>query len=113
MNEEFIEEYKVIRDNGQDALEFVSKEDIANFESNTGKYLIIHENGDQNFYVNGVSHRENGPAFIGTNGEIAWYKEGNLHRADGPAIEYSDGEKIYYLNGKGCKMEDLYKNVGK
>ena len=29
-----------------------------------------------------------------------WYLNGLLHREDGPAVEYADGDKYWYLNDK-------------
>jgi hypothetical protein len=51
------------------------------------------------WYLNGVIHREDGPAFILGNGSKIWYLNGVIHRIDGPAVEYIDGGKLWYLNG--------------
>jgi hypothetical protein len=32
-------------------------------------------------------------------GDKEWYLNGKLHREDGPAVEYSSGTKVWYLNG--------------
>jgi hypothetical protein len=51
-------------------------------------------------YINGLSHREDGPAIERSSGTKSWCKNGVLHREDGPAIEWSDGNKEWYINGK-------------
>ena len=56
------------------------------------------------FSKNNVPHRENGPAVIHINGDEEWYIDGYRHREDGPASKriYSNGEvhNYYYLNGR-------------
>lgn len=34
-----------------------------------------------------------------------WFLDGVLHREDGPAIEYPDGSKEWYVNGVRTKVE--------
>jgi hypothetical protein len=60
----------------------------------------VYNNGYKYWYLNGKSHREDGPAIENTNGTKCWYLNGKRHREDGPAIEYADGTKCWYLNGK-------------
>jgi hypothetical protein len=64
--------------------------------------LIIDDYGDKEWYLNGLLHREDGPAIEYINGYKAWCIKGIYHREDGPAIEYSDGSKEWYLNGNYC-----------
>jgi hypothetical protein len=52
------------------------------------------------YRLNGVLHREDGPAVECTNGYKEWYKHGIYHREGGPAIEYKNGSKSWCLNGK-------------
>ncbi len=49
--------------------------------------------------LNGLLHRENGPAVEYADGGKMWYVAGSLHRENGPAIEYPDGYKAWYQNG--------------
>lgn len=49
-------------------------------------------------YVNGLRHRENGPAIITDNGSKSWFKNGQRHREDGPAFECYTGNKLWWLN---------------
>lgn len=61
---------------------------------------IEHENGDKEWYQNGVHHRENGPAVEYSDGSRAWFLYGQCHRENGPAIERTNGVKEWYQNGK-------------
>jgi hypothetical protein len=92
---------------------------MKNFVRGTGSIFI---GKDKYHYVNGLLHREDGPAIefasgalhwysndkihrvgspaiINPNGYAAWYIDGKRHREDGPAIEFSNGEKAWYING--------------
>lgn len=61
---------------------------------------IIRADGTQFWYLNGQIHREGGPAIIMTGGTQFWYLKGKFHRDDGPAIIREDGTKVWYLHGK-------------
>jgi len=53
--------------------------------------------------LNGVLHREDGPARTYTNGTKQYYKHGYLHREDGPAVEANHGyctKQVYYYEGR-------------
>jgi len=52
--------------------------------------------------VNGVKHREDGPALEWANGIKEWYHNGVRHRGDGPAIRSS-----WFINGKRCSEEEI------
>ena len=67
----------------------------------------VYADGSRYWYMNGVRHREDGPAIEYANGYKEWYFNGKLHREDGPAVEYSDGSKEWYLNGKGLTEEEF------
>ena len=56
--------------------------------------------GSKAWYLNGVRHREDGPAYEGADGSKWWYLNGELHREGGPAYEGADGSKRWYLNCK-------------
>lgn len=60
-----------------------------------GKFVLYH-------FVNGLLHREDGPAIEWESGNQYWYYNDVQHRVDGPAIIYSDGRKTWMLNGKIC-----------
>ena len=62
------------------------------------KKIINNERGTF-WIVNGLIHREDGPAIEYSNGTKEWYINGKRHRLDGPAIEYANGSKLWYPNG--------------
>jgi hypothetical protein len=52
--------------------------------------------------LNGLLHREDGPARIYSNGTKQYYKHGYLHRIDGPAVDANHGyctKQVYYFEG--------------
>jgi len=55
------------------------------------------------WYLDGKIHRGNNLPAIeyisSANGYKAWYVNGLRHRENGPAIEYADGSKGWYLKG--------------
>jgi hypothetical protein len=62
-------------------------------------------NGDKYWYLNGLWHREDGPAIEWSNGGKEWWVNGMLHRLDGPAIESLNGSKHWYLNNKRHRVD--------
>ena len=56
--------------------------------------------------LNGVLHREGGPAVEYPDGYRAWLLNGKLHREGGPAIEFPNGYQVWYLNGVLQRTED-------
>jgi hypothetical protein len=64
-----------------------------------GKHEL--EDGNSYWCLNGLLHREDGPAVEYANGDEAWYKNGLLHREDGPAVfQRAYGAKWWYKNGE-------------
>ena len=65
--------------------------------------------GYEAYYVYGKPHRIGGPAIIwpnvhnGSTSRKEWWVDGVLHRDDGPAIIRSDGTKEWWANGKCIK----------
>ena len=55
--------------------------------------------GITRWYKDGLLHRVDGPAVIGTRGSEAWYFEGLKHRFDGPAFYDKDGREGWYIHG--------------
>ena len=41
------------------------------------------------------------------NGDKHWYLNGKLHREDGPAVEFVNGNKIWYINGEELSEEEF------
>jgi len=56
--------------------------------------------GTKRWYLNGLLHREDGPAIEWSNGDKSWYFNGKHHRSDGPAIECINGYKAWWYQGK-------------
>src|SRR5690606_28291850 len=65
-----------------------------------------YSNGDVEWYINDLLHREDGPAIEHVEGYKAWYKNDKLHREDGPAIEHSSGNKLWYNHDVLYKLND-------
>jgi len=62
--------------------------------------IIKTKHSDKTTYtINGVPHREDGPAIEYSNGDKFWYLNGVLHREDGPAVDLANGHKEWFLNG--------------
>lgn len=61
--------------------------------------LEIDRYGNKFWYINGLLHRDDGPAIDCYSGTKEWYQNGLLHRLDGPAGEYASGTKFWYQNG--------------
>jgi hypothetical protein len=62
--------------------------------------VVEYANGAKTWYLNGMFHREDGPALEQSNGTKVWCLYGKLHREDGPAIEHFNGTKEWWLNDK-------------
>jgi hypothetical protein len=71
----------------------------------------IDKRGNKRWYLNGRTHREDGPAMEYANGQKYWVRNGQFHREDGPAIEWPDGYKSWCLNGKHYTEQEYYKKL--
>lgn len=60
---------------------------------------LIGRNGDQFWYQNGVIHRNKGPAAITKHGKI-WAANGERHRLDGPAVEWTNGGTEWWVGNE-------------
>jgi hypothetical protein len=70
-----------------------------------------YSNGKIEYLLDGLRHRDNGPAYIADDVE-KYYYNGKLHRIDGPAIVYKDNNasnlhEFYYLNGDRLTKEEF------
>ena len=61
--------------------------------------MFEYANGAKAWYLNGVHHREDGPAIEFADGDKQWWVNGKQHRLVGPAVERVTGFKAWYLNG--------------
>ena|ERR1700691_2655957 len=59
------------------------------------------------YYLNGLLHREDGPAIIYPDGRIRYYLYGKRHRTDGPAVTHPNGNMYYYLNDKNISTKEV------
>lgn len=60
----------------------------------------IFTHGLQEWYRDGVRHRDSGPAAIWGIGTQEWFRNGVHHRDDGPAVVFPNGDKSWFRNGK-------------
>ena len=72
--------------------------------------VVVDEDGDKFWYLDGKFHREDGPAVEWANGTKEWYINGKLHREDGPACEFANGDKFWYLNDKLVTEAEVMKS---
>ena len=67
----------------------------------------IYPNGTKEYYKHGVLHRLDGAALIHKYGTETWYKDGKIHRdSDAPAFSDMNGTKYYYKNGELYRDND-------
>jgi hypothetical protein len=64
----------------------------------------IDEYGTKFWRLNGLLHREDGPAVEWPDGDKDWYVNGKRHRVDGPAIIHFF-LKAWWINGKEYSTE--------
>ena len=74
---------------------------------------IEYANGTKAWCLNGLLHRVNGAAVEYANGDKAWWLNGELHREDGPAFEFANGDKEWWLNDKEYSESDYWKEINK
>ena len=67
----------------------------------------IDADGNKEWFLDGLHHREDGPAMEFANGNKAWYLHGKYHREDGPAFEGTSGWRKWYLEDKRVEPEDV------
>jgi len=72
-------------------------------ENNITYDIIKYSFGVKEWRVQGLLHRDGGPAIEYYDGSKYWYKNDMCHRDDGPAIELNNGIKEYWYNGKLLK----------
>jgi hypothetical protein len=77
-----------------------------------GGELYKNNNGDKHYFLNGIHHREDGPA-MEHDGVKSWWINGFLHRTDGPAIEYANGDKYWYINNikLPCRTQEQFERL--
>jgi hypothetical protein len=65
------------------------------------------KSGSKEWLLNGKLHRISGPAREWVNGNKSWWLNGKLHRLDGPAIELNSGYNAWWLNDRKVSKEEL------
>ena len=84
------------------------------FDSNGRRHCshgpaINHGNRVKMWFVDGLRHREDGPAHITNIGEI-WYTKGLLHRLAGPAFTQREiNVEKYYIHGRQLSKKTFAK----
>ena len=58
--------------------------------------------GTKEWKVNGILHREDGPAIVWSDGSQFWYRDDQRHREDGPAVIWANGLEEYWEHG--CRI---------
>ena len=76
---------------------------------NNGLCNVEYENGDKYWRLNGKLHRDNDlPAVEDADGDGEWFVNGTRHRLGGlPAIHFNK-EKYYYIYGNQYSYEQVY-----
>ena len=64
-----------------------------------GAPAVIHSNGMEEWFLNGLFHRIGGPAITHEDGTQEWWVDGKLHREDGPAYQEIDGDVEWWYEG--------------
>lgn len=77
--------------------------DIQEFQLQGG--TIQEQDGYTEWIMNGLRHRENGPALESSLGGSSWYRLGDLHRSDGPAIQKDDGTLEWFVYGQRHRVD--------
>ena len=60
--------------------------------------LRVSNTGAKIWTLNGIYHREDGPAIEYTDGESYWVVHGKRHRLDGPAMILDNGKTKWWIN---------------
>ena len=73
--------------------------------------LKIYSNSDKCWFNSkGDYHNESGPALICSSG-VFWYINGKSHRIDGPADMWTSGSMFWYINGKQYNDNQSYQKA--
>jgi len=75
--------------------------------------VVERANGTKWWYLNGVRHRDDGPAIEKLNGEKHWMRYDKFHREDGPAREWANGDKEWWIDGIKMTEEEFKERTGK
>jgi hypothetical protein len=75
-------------------------------------YEINTKTGRMEWRLDGLLHREDGPAYINDIGDEYWYLYGLFHREDGPAIK-AHNYVSWYFHGKyiRCSSQEEFERL--
>jgi len=59
----------------------------------------------EEWWINGQRHREDGPAIVSIGGSVSYYVRGKLHRKDGPAIILTNGLQEWWEDGRRHRVD--------
>jgi len=60
----------------------ISGKDYLKLQDKTGAYLLLWPNGSKSWYLNGLYHRENGPAIEWADGRKNWWVHGTWYKTE-------------------------------
>lgn len=64
----------------------------------------------EEWYKNGILHRDDGPAITAKTDEF-WYYEGKLHRIGGPAVVARGSPRQYWIHGQKLSPKEYKKEM--
>jgi len=64
--------------------------------------------GFEEWRLDGILHRNRGPAVIHNDGYREYWVDGKLHRVGGPAVQWKNGDYLWYIHGKEYKSRKDY-----
>src|ERR1700691_6204728 len=67
--------------------------------------IAEYPSGILEYYLNGILHREDGPAVIWPNEIGEYFLKGKFHRVDGPVIIRNGSIQKYYINDENITEE--------
>lgn len=70
-----------------------------------GQPSLVFPDGEEQWFVNGQLHRDDGPAITKPDGSKYWVIENKYHRTDGPAMHLASGHKEWWVNGKKHRID--------
>lgn len=77
-----------------------------------GPAYINHSHNIEIWAVDGIIHREDGPAIV-QNKSMVWMRNGLFHREDGPALDTNFCSKQYWINGQRLSPKNYKKEIAR
>lgn len=73
----------------------------------------VNSDGYECWTLDGICHREDGPAIIHPSGACYWFNHGVFHRLDGPAIIRSNNTYGWYVEGIQITSANMFLRISK